>query len=127
MTTSHSTPHTVDGALRLVDGFAADERAGIVAAFGRLDARLQSFAPGTVELLLAVKDRDAPGQRMTLEARIAGVDSVFATSERRDIGSALREVRDEAVRQITDAKDRTEARNNRHLRGGRADKHAGDE
>ncbi len=127
MTTSHTTLHTVDGALRLVDGFAADERAGIVAVFGRLDTRLQSFTHGTVELLLTVKDRDAPGQRMTLEARIAGVESVIATSERSDIGSALRQVRDEVVRQITDAKDRTEARNNRHLRVSGTEKHAGDE
>jgi hypothetical protein len=116
---SAGTPCTVDDSLRLVGGFAADERAGIVDSLSRLDSRLRSFSPGTVELTLAVKDRDGLGQQTTLEARIAGIEPVIAVSQREEIGAALHEVCDEAIRQITDAKNQTEPRNNRRLRIGR--------
>lgn len=125
--TSPPTTHTVEDALRLGNGFGSDERAGIVTTFASLDTRLRSFTAGTVELLLAVKDRDSPGQQTTLEARIAGVQPVIATSMRSDLAAALLEVRDEAIRQITDAKNQTEPRNNRHLRTVLHGKRASDE
>ncbi len=124
--TSPSIPHTVEDALRLGDGFASDEREAIVDTFARLDTRLRSFTPGTVELMLTVKDRDAPGQRTMLEARIAGVEPVLATSTLADVSSALIEVRDETIRQITDAKNQTEPRNNRRLRTELHGKRSGD-
>lgn len=117
--TTPSQTRTVDEALRLGTGFASDERAGIVETLANLDARLQSFTPGTVELLLAVKDRDRSGQRVTLEARLAGAEPVIAASDRPDLAAALLEVRDEAIRQISDAKNQTEPRNTRRLRTGK--------
>ncbi|MEO8266077.1 MAG: HPF/RaiA family ribosome-associated protein [Ilumatobacteraceae bacterium] len=124
--TSPSTPHSVDAGLRLGDGLNPDERPGIVATFASLDRRLKSYPAGSVELLLTVKERDTPSQRTTLLATIAGTPDVVANSTSPDLGSALIEVREDLIRQITDAKNKTEARNNPRLRLGRADKRAGD-
>ncbi len=122
---SSSSHDTIGEVLRLGGGFAADERAGIVATLSSLDSRLQSFSAGTVDVLLTVKDRDAAGQRTMLETWIAGTERVVAASTRDDLAAALLEVRDETIRQITDAKNQTEARNNPRLRTGRGDKRSG--
>lgn len=109
-----SSPAVVD-ILQLANGVTADEFEGVAAALGRLDERLRSFDAGTVELQLSVKERHTPSQRTTLEAWIAGQPRLrlVATSSRTNFDAALIEVRDEMVRQITDAKNRTEPRNNR--------------
>jgi ribosome-associated translation inhibitor RaiA len=109
-------PATVESSLRLEAGIAADERAAIVADWGRLDSRLRSFPEGTVELVLSVKERDTPSQRAVLEARIDGYPTMVATSTLADLRTALDDLRDDAIRQITDAKNRSEPRNNRALR-----------
>ena len=107
---------TVAGTLRLSHGVAPAELDQVVAALGRLDERLRSYPAGAVELQLSVKERGTPTQRTTLEAWIAGRRRVVATSTRPDLDGALAEVRDELVRQLTDAKNRTEPRNSRLLR-----------
>lgn len=107
---------SVESSLRLGSGFDAEERARIVADWGNLTNRLQSFPRGTVELELSVKERATPSQRMVLEAWIAGSDRLVATSEQPDIDSALTEVRDDLIRQLSTAKNRTEPRNRRSLR-----------
>jgi ribosome-associated translation inhibitor RaiA len=107
---------TVDSSLRLGSGFDADERAGVVAGWGSLTSRLGSFPRDTVELELSVKERATPSQRTVLEAWIAGSDRLVATSEEPDLDKALTEVRDDLIRQLTDAKNRTEPRNRRSLR-----------
>jgi ribosome-associated translation inhibitor RaiA len=107
---------SVEGALRLGGGLEPSERDTIVTEFASLDSRLRSFDSGSVELLLTVKERDTPSQRTTLEAQIAGQKRLVATSSEQMLNRALHEVRDDLVRQITDAKNRTEPRNNRHLR-----------
>jgi len=104
---------TVAETLQLTHGVPPAEFGHVVAALGRLDERLRSFPVGTVELHLGVKERDTPSQRTTLEARIAGRPRIIATSSRRDFDAALAEVRDDLIRQITDAKNRTEPRNSR--------------
>lgn len=110
-----STP-TVAGTLRLSHGVATTEFDRVVAALGRLDERFRSYPAGAVELQLSVKERGTPSQRTTLEVWIAGQQPVVATSSRTDFDGALAEVRDELVRQLTDAKNRTEPSNNRLLR-----------
>ncbi len=107
---------TVEGSLRLGSGFGQNERAPIVAGWSSLDARLRSFRAGTVEMELSVKQRDEAGQRTVLEAWIAGQSRVVATSSEPDLSQALVEVRDDLIRQLTDAKNRTEPRNNPSLR-----------
>ncbi len=107
-----STANVAD-ALQLNHGIAPAETDHVIATFGRLDERLRSFPAGSVTLQLSVKERDTPSQRTTLEATIAGQRRLVATSIRADFDGALAEVRDDLVRQITDAKNRTEPRNNR--------------
>ncbi len=104
---------TVDEALRLGGGLEPSERDGIVAHFASLGTRLRSFPSGAVELQVTVKERDTPSQRTTLEAWIAGQPRLVATSTETNLDQALTEVRDDLVRQITDAKNRTEPRNSR--------------
>jgi ribosome-associated translation inhibitor RaiA len=110
------TTPTVASTLKLANGVTAGEFDHVVAAMGRLDDRLRSFPAGTVELQLSVKERATPSQRTTLEAWIAGQPRLVATSDRPDFDAAVAEVRDELIRQITDAKNRAEPRNNRSLR-----------
>jgi ribosome-associated translation inhibitor RaiA len=109
-------PATVESSLRLGSGFEADERDRIVASWGRLTSRLRSFPNAVVDLELSVKERATPSQRTVLEAGIAGNDRLVATSEEADLDKALNEVRDDLVRQLTDAKNRTEPSNRRSLR-----------
>lgn len=110
-----TTPSVAD-ILRLANGVKADELDRVVAIFAQLDARLRSFEDGSVELQLSVKDRGQPGQRTTLEAWIAGRPRLVSTSDIPEFEAALAEVRDDLIRLITDAKNRTEPRNNRALR-----------
>jgi ribosome-associated translation inhibitor RaiA len=106
----------VDQSLRIVAGVEAGERANIVEHWVSLDHRLRSFDPSAVELQLTVKERDTPSQKATLEARIAGFPNLVATSSRTDFDAAMIEVRDDMIRQISDTKQRTEPRNNKHRR-----------
>jgi ribosome-associated translation inhibitor RaiA len=115
MNAPHS-PARVAGQLRVGAGFAADERPGIVEQLNSLDARLATHPAAETDMELSVKDRDRSGQRLTLECWIAGRSRLVATSEHRQLSTALMEVRDDLRRQLNDAKTRTEPRNNRHLR-----------
>lgn len=110
------TTPTVAGSLRLEYGVKPDEFDHVVDMLDRLDERLRSFRAEAVELRLSVKERDEPSQRTTLEAIIAGRPLIVATSDREDLDAALVEVRDDLIRQITDAKNRTEPMNNPNLR-----------
>ncbi|MCP5066073.1 MAG: HPF/RaiA family ribosome-associated protein [bacterium] len=112
----HDDPATVESSLRLGGGFDAEERDRIVAGWGRLTSRLGSFPNGTVELEVSVKERATPSQRTVLEGWIAGHDRLVATSEQTDLDKALTEVRDDLIRQLTDAKNRTEPSKRRSLR-----------
>lgn len=110
------TPATVAERLRVGAGFAADERPSIVEQLTSLDARLATYPAAETDMELSIKDRDRPGQKLTLECWIAGRSRLVATSEQRQLSLALTEVRDDLRRQLNDAKTRTEPRNNRQLR-----------
>ena len=69
-----------------------------------------------VDMELSVKERGTPSQRTVLQAWIAGSERLVATSEEPDLDTALTRVRDELIRQLTDAKNRTEPRHRRSLR-----------
>jgi ribosome-associated translation inhibitor RaiA len=112
----HDDSASVGSSLRLGHGFDAEERDGIVAAWSNLTNHLGSFATGTVELEVSVKERATPSQRTVLEAWIAGSERLVATSEEPDLDNALTEVRDDLIRQLTDAKNRAEPRHRRSLR-----------
>lgn len=112
----HETPATVESSLKLGNGFDANERDDIVAGWDRLTSRLASFPDGTVELELSVKERATPSQRTVLAAWITEHGQMVATSRHADINSALIEVRDDLIRQLSDTKNRTEPSNSRTLR-----------
>jgi ribosome-associated translation inhibitor RaiA len=107
---------TVDASLRLAGGVTPEERSGIVDHWAPLDNRLRSFRSDQVELQLTIKERDTPSQRTTLEAWIAGWPRLVATSSRTEFDGAINEVRDDMIRQLSDAKNKHEPRNNKHLR-----------
>jgi len=106
----------VSANLRLEHGVAPAEFDHVVETFAKLDHRLRSFDGQTIELRLHVKERDTPSQHTTLEAHVASHPRFIATSSRTEFDQALAEVRDDMVRQLTDAKTITEPRNNRSLR-----------
>jgi ribosome-associated translation inhibitor RaiA len=63
-----------------------------------------------------VKDREARGQKVTLECWISGRDRIVTTSAEEDLHAAVLDVRDDLRRKLNDAKHRQEPRSNRHLR-----------
>jgi ribosome-associated translation inhibitor RaiA len=82
----------------------------------KLDQRLQSFTGTSIDIDLHVNERDTKSQHVTLDLQVGGFPPFIATSSSPDIDRACIEVRDEVIRQLTDAKNRTEPRNNRQLR-----------
>ncbi|MBN1171415.1 MAG: HPF/RaiA family ribosome-associated protein [Micromonosporaceae bacterium] len=113
---SPHVPATIAERLRVVDGFAQEERPGIVERLRSLDTHLTTYPASATDLELSIKDRGRPGQKVTLECWIAGQTRLVATSAKEQFSVALTDVRDELRRQLSDAKTRTEPRNNRHLR-----------
>lgn len=107
---------TVDECLRVHGDLAAAEIADFVHHCHNLDARLRSFEPDSVVLDLYVKERGQPSQHVTLEAKIARWPVLVATATDADLDRALLHVRDELIRQITDAKKRREPGHDRRSR-----------
>lgn len=109
---------TVEACLKkLGGGLGPGDRARIVDHWSKLDQRLRSYRADEVELRLRVKERDTPSQQTTLEAFIARRPTLVATSRETDLDRALNEVRDDLIRQLTDAKNRAEPRQSRKRRG----------
>lgn len=106
----------VDTVLRLEGDLGPADRDQIVERFGKLDQRLRSYGADKVELQLTMKERDTASQRTTLEAWVAGQPRLVSTSHEAGYDQALNEVRDDMIRLVSDAKNRNEPRNNRHLR-----------
>jgi ribosome-associated translation inhibitor RaiA len=111
-----ANPATVDECLRVGAGFSQGDRNWIAEQFTTLDARLASFHADTTELEVSVKDREARGQKVTLECWIAGRQKLVTTSAEEDLHAALNDVRDDMRRKLNDSKSKQEPRNNRHLR-----------
>lgn len=118
MTENPQEPSFAAERLRLAGGFHESERDWIVRRMAQLDTHLKSFHPAQVDLEISLKDRDTAGQRVTLACWIRRSTQLHlvATSEQPDLADALNEVRTNLVRQVEDAKTRTEPRNNRALR-----------
>ncbi|MFI5912559.1 HPF/RaiA family ribosome-associated protein [Dactylosporangium sp. NPDC051541] len=109
-------PATVEKCLRVGAGFSQGDRNWIAEQFATLDARLAAFGADATELEVSVKDREAPGQKVTLECWIAGHPKIVTTSGEEELRAALNDVRDDMRRKLNDSKTRQEPRNNRHLR-----------
>ncbi|HEY5664959.1 MAG TPA: hypothetical protein VIS05_13090 [Ilumatobacter sp.] len=109
-------PPIVADALRVHGALDAGEIDELVARWSKLDQRLQSFRDRTIGIDLHVNDRDTPGQRITLEVQIGGFKALVASSASPILAVGLNEVRDDMIRLLGDAKNRTEPRRNRKLR-----------
>jgi ribosome-associated translation inhibitor RaiA len=113
---SEYTP-IVEDALRVHGTLHQHELIDLHEHWAKLDHRLQSFKDGAIDIDLHINDRDTPSQHVTLGVHVGGLHKDFvASSSSSDLGRALNEVRDEMIRQLSDAKNRTEPRNNKHLR-----------
>jgi len=104
--------------LHLATGFLSSERDWIVRRLAALGSRLRSFPDTQIELEINLKERHGSGQQVTLECWISRTPRLHlvSTSTARELAVALNEVRDDLIRQVDDAKTRTEPRNNRSLR-----------
>ncbi|GAA4573504.1 hypothetical protein GCM10023176_38650 [Micromonospora coerulea] len=111
-----ANPATVAECLRVGAGFAQGDRNWIAEQFATLDARLAGFHADATELEVSVKDREARGQKVTLECWVAGRQKIVTTSTEEDLHAALNDVRDDLRRRLNDAKTRQEPRSNKHLR-----------
>jgi ribosome-associated translation inhibitor RaiA len=107
-------PNVIADRLHLATGFLASERDWVIRRLAALGSRLRSF-PGTeVDLEISLKERHGTGQRVTLECWISRTPRLHlvSTSSARELAVALNEVRNDLIRQVDDAKTRTEPRNN---------------
>lgn len=109
-------PPIVADALRVHGTLHRHEYEALLSHWAKLDQRLQSFASRTIALDLHVHDRDTPGQFVVLDANIGGYPTFVAKAASDDLGSALNTVRDEMIRQLRAAKEKTEPRHNKRLR-----------
>jgi hypothetical protein len=101
---------TVAESLTVHGDLSGTEVEALIGHWSKLDARLRSFEPGAVRLDLHLKDRDRPGQHLTLEATIDHWPVLVATSSDARLDHALNVVRDEMIRLISDARDRQRPR-----------------
>ncbi|MEV4493170.1 HPF/RaiA family ribosome-associated protein [Micromonospora coxensis] len=111
-----TNPATVAECLRVGAGFSQGDRNWIVEQFATLDARLAAFHADATELEVSVKDREARGQKVTLECWIAGRQKIVTTSSEEDLRAALHDARDDLRRRLNDAKTKQEPRHNKHIR-----------
>jgi ribosome-associated translation inhibitor RaiA len=111
-----SNPATVEECLRVGAGFSQGDRIWLAEQFATLDHRLASFHADATELEISVKDREARGQKVTLECWIGGRDKIVTTSSEEDLHAAVMDVRDDLRRKLNDSKSKQEPRHNRHLR-----------
>ena len=109
-------PPIVADALTVHGTLYPDEYTALLEHWSKLDHRLRSFDRHSIVLDLHIHDRDTPSQRVTLEATISGFTPFIAKDDTRDLATSLNHVRDEMIRQLSDAKNKTEPRNNRRLR-----------
>ncbi|PIE31613.1 MAG: hypothetical protein CSA55_05315 [Ilumatobacter coccineus] len=101
-------------ALRVHGTLYADERETLIRRWSRLNQRLQAFHNVTIDLY--IRDRDANEHKVTLEVRADGFNTFVAKTSGRDLTGSLNEVRDDMVRQLNQAKEKREPKNNRRRR-----------
>jgi hypothetical protein len=104
--------------LHLATGFLASERGWVSECLAALGPALRSFPNDAIDLEISLKDRQGVEPRVTLECWIDHRPRLHfvVTSAERDLPAALGEVRDELIRQLDEARTRTDPRENRGLR-----------
>lgn len=113
---------TTDSSIvRLGGGFSEEaDRRLIESTHSQLLARAASSGR-LWDMEISVKDREGPGQYVTLEAWVrgnhtSGNDHFVATSQLENLRDALNDVASDVLRQFTKARDRATPRANRHKR-----------
>jgi hypothetical protein len=112
VTTPQSEPTTV-----LTPGGGIDEddlevlRQGLTRSLSRLD----TYA--AVQTEISIKDRETPGQRITLEVWLPKLPRLVATSERQELPAAASELDTRIMAQLNELTGRRQPRNNRQKRG----------
>ena len=110
------TEPTVDSSIvRLGGGFSERDRMLIETTLGQLLNRVAT-SDRLWEMELSVKDRENPGQYVTLEAWVPGKDKFVANSSLENLRDALNDVAADVLRQFNRARDRNTPRNNRQKR-----------
>jgi ribosome-associated translation inhibitor RaiA len=112
MNGSQEDPDVIAQRLHLATGFLSSEREWIVRRLAALGSRLRSFPDTQVELEISLKERRGADQRVTLECWISRTPRLHlvSTSSAQELAVAVGEVRDDLIRQVDDAKTRTETR-----------------
>ena len=108
-------PATVEDCLRVGAGFSQGDRNWIAQQFAPLDTRLAAYKADGTELEVSVKDREAKGQKVTLECWIPGQQKIVTTSLEENLHDALNDVRDDLRRRLNAAKTKHEPKHNRNL------------
>jgi len=98
-------------------GFAAKERAHVVAALSTLAPHLGRWDSRDVDVEVSLQDRGGKEQRVTLRTSLPGFPPLVAVADNADIARALSEAKRELIRQIEHQKSAREPMNNRRLRG----------
>jgi ribosome-associated translation inhibitor RaiA len=110
-TTESGSTSVLEDHLRLGSGFGMADRPWVVKTLSALAPHLSGWHQ--VDLEISVKERDGNDQRVTLEASLAGVPTLVATSADADLDHAVAEVRKELIRRIDDEKSRRDPSHHR--------------
>lgn len=110
------TEPTVDSSIvRMGGGFAEYDRQLIENTLSQLLSRVAS-SDRLWELELSVKEREKPGQQVTLEAWVPGKERFVATSGLANLRDALNDVGADILTQFNRASERSNPRSNRQKR-----------
>lgn len=89
--------------LQLGTGFSDDERDRVIERLAQLGRHLARFPADGTYLELNVKERGTTSQSLSLVAELPRYGRLVATSQEDDLRAALADVREDLIRQITDA------------------------
>lgn len=99
--------------VKFAGGLGEVDRPEVERTFRQLIGRLEDRQ---ADLELSVKDRDLPGMKTTLEARVHGMPKMVAVSDEARFTDALQDVSGDMLRQVNDHQRQSEPRNNRARR-----------
>lgn len=110
-------PNQTDEGARLTPGggLSEDDVAVLQRGLRRSLARLDNFSGACIEI--SAKDRDTPGQRITVEVWLPRIPRVVATSDRSELASAAAQLDAKVIAQLGHILGRRQPSSNRQRRG----------
>jgi hypothetical protein len=97
-------PRKILEQVRLRGGLSEVDRQRVADDLAPLARRLARWRPEGVEVEVGVKDRGALHQQVTVEVRVPRWPPLVGHGVDRDVDRAVREARDEVIRQIDEEK-----------------------